>query len=114
MTTETHASVRDAKMIIGGEQVDALDGQTFEVHNPATGAVIARVPLGGKADVDRAVEAARKAFEGPYGRWTRRQARPDAGQVRRAGQAQQRGAGPDRPRERGQAHQRVARTSRSR
>ena len=52
-------------MIIGGEQVDALDGQTFEVHNPATGEVIATAPLAGKADVDRAVEAAQRAFEDP-------------------------------------------------
>ncbi|HET7677323.1 MAG TPA: aldehyde dehydrogenase family protein [Candidatus Limnocylindrales bacterium] len=61
------AGVREVKMIIGGEQVDALDGQTFEVGNPATGEVIARVPLGGKADVDRAVEAAQKAFDDPKG-----------------------------------------------
>ena len=60
----------DVKMLIGGEQVDALDGQTFEVHNPATGEVIANVPLGGKADVDRAVEAALKAFDGPYSKWS--------------------------------------------
>ena len=61
---------RQAKMVIGGEQVDALDGQTFQVLNPATGEVIANVPLGGKADVDRAVEAAQKAFEGPYSKWS--------------------------------------------
>ena len=61
---------RDVKMLIGGEQVDALDGQTFEVVNPATGEVIANVPLAGKADVDRAVAAARKAFEGPYSTWS--------------------------------------------
>jgi acyl-CoA reductase-like NAD-dependent aldehyde dehydrogenase len=64
------AAPRQAKMLIGGEQVDALDGQTFDVTNPATGEVIARVPLGGKADVDRAVEAAQKAFDGPYGKWS--------------------------------------------
>ncbi len=69
-TTPTDSPVRDAKMFINGEQVDALDGQTFEVSNPATGKVIARVPLGGKADVDRAVEAAQKAFEGPYSKWS--------------------------------------------
>jgi acyl-CoA reductase-like NAD-dependent aldehyde dehydrogenase len=63
-------AVRDAKMFIGGEHVDAVDGQTFEVTNPATGKLIARVPMGGKADVDRAVEAAQKAFDGPYGKWT--------------------------------------------
>lgn len=67
-TAETR--VREAKMFINGEHVDALDGQTFEVTNPATGRVIATVPLGGKPDVDRAVEAAQKALEGSYGKWT--------------------------------------------
>ncbi|MEA2611980.1 MAG: hypothetical protein QOG32_1706 [Chloroflexota bacterium] len=51
------------RMIIGGDHVDAADGQTFEVVNPATGKVIATAPLGGPADVDRAVEAARRAFD---------------------------------------------------
>jgi betaine-aldehyde dehydrogenase len=50
-------------MVIGGETVDALDGQTFDVVNPATGSVIATAPLGGREDVDRAVAAAQKAFE---------------------------------------------------
>jgi acyl-CoA reductase-like NAD-dependent aldehyde dehydrogenase len=61
---------RDVQMVIGGEQVDALDGQTFDVLNPATGSVIARAPLGGKADVDRAVAAAQKAFDGPWSTWS--------------------------------------------
>ena len=49
MTTDARAAtaVADVKMVIGGEQVDAADGQTFEVVNPATGEVIARAPLGG-------------------------------------------------------------------
>ena len=55
------------KMMIGGQSVDAADGQTFELVNPATGAVIATAPLGGKTDVDRAVEAAQKAFDDPKG-----------------------------------------------
>ena len=55
------------QMIIRGERVDAADGQTFDVVNPATGAVIARAPLGGPEDVNRAVEAAGKAFEDPKG-----------------------------------------------
>jgi betaine-aldehyde dehydrogenase len=63
-------SPRSATMIIGGEQVGALDGQTFEVHNPATGELIAHVPLAGRSDVDRAVEAAQKAFEGPWSTWS--------------------------------------------
>src|ERR687884_15942 len=56
-----------AKMVIGGEQVDASDGQTFDVVNPATGKVIATAPLGGKPDVDKAVAAARKALDEPKG-----------------------------------------------
>jgi acyl-CoA reductase-like NAD-dependent aldehyde dehydrogenase len=67
---ETTSGAREARMLIDGEQVDALDGQTFETVNPATGVVIARVPLGGKADVDRAVEAAQRAFEGPWSTWS--------------------------------------------
>ena len=50
-------------MVIGGETVDAADGQTFDVVDPATGKVIATAPLGGREDVDRAVAAAQKAFE---------------------------------------------------
>jgi acyl-CoA reductase-like NAD-dependent aldehyde dehydrogenase len=72
MTTETRTApdVRDAKMIIGGDEADAADGQTFDVTNPATGALIARAPLAGPADVDRAVAAARDAFEGPWSTWS--------------------------------------------
>jgi acyl-CoA reductase-like NAD-dependent aldehyde dehydrogenase len=58
------------RMVIGGDKVDALDGQTFEVLNPATGETLARVPLGGPADVDRAVQSARKAFEGVWSTWS--------------------------------------------
>jgi betaine-aldehyde dehydrogenase len=66
--TETAAEdILRAKMVIGGEQVDASDGQTFEVVNPATGKVIATAPLGGKPDVDKAVAAARKALDEPKG-----------------------------------------------
>ena len=50
------------KMWIGGKWVDAESGKTYPVFNPATEAEIAQVPLGGKADVDKAVAAARKAF----------------------------------------------------
>jgi acyl-CoA reductase-like NAD-dependent aldehyde dehydrogenase len=72
MTTETSAqpAIGNVKMIIGGEQVDAADGQTFDVMNPATGEVMARAPLGGAEDVDRAVKAAQAAFEGPWSTWS--------------------------------------------
>jgi acyl-CoA reductase-like NAD-dependent aldehyde dehydrogenase len=69
MTTDQRATAPDkanasaVRMVIGGEQVDAADGQTFDVVNPATGQVVATAPLGGREDVDRAVAAAQKAFE---------------------------------------------------
>jgi betaine-aldehyde dehydrogenase len=69
MTTEPQTAPAQiaAKMIVGGQPVDAADGQTFEVLEPATGRVMATAPLGGKEDVDRAVDAARKAFDDPKG-----------------------------------------------
>jgi 1-pyrroline dehydrogenase len=51
------------RMFINGEWADASSGETAEVINPATEEVIAEVPKGNEADVDRAVEAARAAFE---------------------------------------------------
>jgi 1-pyrroline dehydrogenase len=47
---------------IGGEWVDAVEGGTMDVLNPATGETIAEVPRGTAADVDRAVEAAKRAW----------------------------------------------------
>ena len=55
-------SVEKHKNLIGGEFVDAADGGTAEIINPATGETIAEVPQGTEADVDRAVEAAKKAW----------------------------------------------------
>jgi acyl-CoA reductase-like NAD-dependent aldehyde dehydrogenase len=54
--------VQQFKMWIGGKWVDAESGKTFDTYNPATGEKYAQVPQGDKADVDKAVEAARKAF----------------------------------------------------
>ena len=50
-------------MLIGDEWVEAQSGETMAVEDPATGREIARVPAGGKADIDRAVAAARRSFE---------------------------------------------------
>jgi 1-pyrroline dehydrogenase len=47
---------------VGGEWVDAAEGETMEVLNPATGETIAEVPRGSQADVDRAVAAAKRAL----------------------------------------------------
>ena len=54
---------RDHRMFIGGEWVEALSGARLETHNPATGALLGTIPAGAAADVDRAVAAARAAFE---------------------------------------------------
>ncbi|HYB56421.1 MAG TPA: aldehyde dehydrogenase [Alphaproteobacteria bacterium] len=54
---------------IDGKYVDAASGQTFDCINPATGAVIAKIAACDKEDVDRAVAAARRAFES--GKWSR-------------------------------------------
>ncbi|MCI0581721.1 MAG: aldehyde dehydrogenase family protein [Chloroflexi bacterium] len=64
---QSATGVSALKMVIGGQTVDASDGQTFEIVNPATAKVIASAPLGGPADVDAAVTAARKAFDDPKG-----------------------------------------------
>ena len=48
--------------LIGGEWVDSSGGETMEVLNPATGEVIAEVPRATAEDVDRAVQAAKKAL----------------------------------------------------
>jgi acyl-CoA reductase-like NAD-dependent aldehyde dehydrogenase len=54
--------MKQYKMWIDGKWVEAESGKTYPVFNPATEAEIARLPLGSKTDVDRAVEAAKKAF----------------------------------------------------
>ncbi len=54
---------RPRRMLIGGEWCEAVDGGTLEVIDPATGAAFTRVPAGGAEDIDRAVAAARRAFE---------------------------------------------------
>jgi acyl-CoA reductase-like NAD-dependent aldehyde dehydrogenase len=51
------------KMLIGGEQVDSVSGQTYEVRNPATGEVVDSVPKGNEKDVQQAVQAAEAAFK---------------------------------------------------
>src|SRR3989442_11531514 len=51
-----------ATMIIENERTKAASGKTYEVRNPATGEVVDQVPAGGAADVDKAAQAAAKAF----------------------------------------------------
>jgi aldehyde dehydrogenase (NAD+) len=56
------------RLLIGGERLDAADGRTFDTVDPSTGRVIAPVAYAGAEDVDRAVRAAREAFDD--GRWS--------------------------------------------
>jgi len=58
---------RKQKMLINGKWVEAASGKTFPTYNPATGEVLANVAEGDREDIDRAVKAAREAFEnGPW------------------------------------------------
>src|SRR5262245_35670838 len=60
---------RPRKMLIGGQWVEAASGRTFAVYEPSTGDILAHVAEGDKADIDKAVSAARAAFEsGPWSR----------------------------------------------
>ncbi len=57
-------------LYIGGEWVKPIDGGTLESVDPATGRTWAKVACGGAKDIDRAVAAARAAFNGPWGKTT--------------------------------------------
>ncbi|MDQ2909697.1 MAG: aldehyde dehydrogenase family protein, partial [Actinomycetota bacterium] len=57
------AATKTFKNLIGGEWVDAVSGEIFETRSPATGEVLGVFPRSSAEDVDRAVEAARAAFE---------------------------------------------------
>jgi phenylacetaldehyde dehydrogenase len=59
------------QLFINGQWTDAASGKTFETPNPATGGTLANIAEGDAEDIDRAVRAARKAFDdGPWGRIT--------------------------------------------
>ncbi len=62
MSTPTLPADHDLYMFVAGEHVSSVSEETEDVINPANESVIARVPLGGAADVDIAVAAAEKAF----------------------------------------------------
>lgn len=69
--TSPAVSLPPGRLFIGGEFQEAASGQTFPTLNPATEEVIMEVALADEADVDRAVRAARQAFEeGPWPRMT--------------------------------------------
>jgi acyl-CoA reductase-like NAD-dependent aldehyde dehydrogenase len=55
-------------LFIGGEVVEPASGEIRDLYEPATGEGLARAAMAGEADVDRAVEAARAALDGPWGK----------------------------------------------
>ena len=57
---------RRQQLFIDGQFVDSESGKTFKSPNPSTGETFAEVAEGDKADVDKAVAAARKAYEGKW------------------------------------------------
>ena len=75
---EAQVSVRATKLLINNQWVESTSGKTFPTINPATGEEICRVAEADAADVDKAVHAARAAFEkGPW----RRMAAAERGQA---------------------------------
>ena len=64
---------RPKLLLIDGQWVPARSGKVFDAVNPSTGEVIAQIAEGDAADVDLAVAAARRAFEGPWRRFTPQQ-----------------------------------------
>jgi betaine-aldehyde dehydrogenase len=63
MATEAKISVRKYQMFINGEWVDSASGKRFPVYDPSTEEVIAEVPEANEKDINRAVAAAKAAFE---------------------------------------------------
>src|ERR1700741_3328902 len=67
---EPKVKVSATKLLINGKGVDAAAGKTFPTINPATGEVITQVAEADAADVDKAVSAARAAFD--HGPWRKK------------------------------------------
>ena len=66
-TTQDKTAVRGpTKFLINGEWVEPASGKYYDDVNPTTGETLAQVAEGGAEDIDRAVKAARAAFEGPW------------------------------------------------
>ncbi|MFN5850858.1 MAG: aldehyde dehydrogenase family protein, partial [Pirellulaceae bacterium] len=69
----SNPKIGPTRLLIDGQWVDSASGKTFATINPATEEVIAQVAEGDREDIDRAVQAARRAFES--GPWSRMDAR---------------------------------------
>jgi len=69
MITATKSKIGPGKLLIGGQWVDSAGGRTFKTVNPANGEVITEIASAQPEDVDRAVQAARRAFDDLSGPW---------------------------------------------
>jgi acyl-CoA reductase-like NAD-dependent aldehyde dehydrogenase len=78
MLTATKAKVQPGKLLIDGQWLDG--SKHFDTINPATGDVLTQVAEASRMDVDRAVTAARKAFDDRTGPW-RRMSASDRGKL---------------------------------
>jgi aldehyde dehydrogenase (NAD+) len=70
MTHHEKALFGHRQLIIDGRFVDAVEGRTFETRDPSTGALLATIAQGDARDIDLAVAAARRAFDGPWRKFT--------------------------------------------
>ncbi len=76
LTIDPHQIAQDlyhgqfCPMFIDGKDVPALSGEVLNVVDPASNRALATVPRGGAEDVDAAVAAARRAFEGAWSKFT--------------------------------------------
>src|SRR5687768_15984096 len=73
MADQNDLEIQPGRLFIGGEWQDAASGKTFESINPSTGRALTTVAEADAADVDRAVAAAREAFD--HGTWATMDAR---------------------------------------
>lgn len=62
MVATKTSSGTQCKLLVGGEWITSTATEYQDVYNPSTGEIIAKTPMGGRADMDKAVEAAHKAF----------------------------------------------------
>src|SRR3954469_14152210 len=87
MLTATKAKIAPGKLLIGGEWTAAERGRTFDTSNPATAEVLTQVADASQADVDRAVTAARNAFDDPGSKWRKMSASERSRVLYRIGEA---------------------------
>ena len=70
MTQSKFLDGKPKRLLIDGQWVEAVSGRTFDTINPYNGERLAAVAEGDAADIDLAVKAARRAFEGSWSQFT--------------------------------------------